>query len=208
MARTADVENYIIEAWPSDIRRYVGNKGLPDGSGLVGHNQDGWIHVTFQTDGAALWMLECVANHDTASETAYTSITTAFAHQTVDGDFDYNTGLMTANENIIETARYAAELFHAMHVVRQSDLWAEFSDRIDALVTGGALDLLTWLISQYDNILSIAVNAPHRLIYAGAAYAFGAAITNTRSPLTYADGCIMAAIGIQNDAGYFEEGMT
>jgi hypothetical protein len=164
-----------LRKMPADLLRYTGGAHC-DSSGMVGYNRGGFKSPAFQC-GAMLYMIRATLRGDQHGvDEGWRVIDATFRQQTDKGGFSQQGA---PHGGCSAAAFWLAEVNQAMLVLRESDLGANYKDRIDQLKPK-IHRAARWLAepAHQERLKRDDADAPNRLLFDALAYGLSGVLTD------------------------------
>jgi hypothetical protein len=165
----------LLRKIPPDLMRYTGG-AWPDTEGMVARNRGGFKSPEFQCGAMHAMLRAIVENNRRGVDRCWTAIDATFRYQTDKGGFSEK-GCPHGGPSA--TAFWLADLSEALLVLRESELGAEYKERIDGVVPK-IKKAAQWLAqpNYQDRLKREDAEAPNRLMYDALAYGLAGLLTH------------------------------
>lgn len=189
----------------------------PDGSGALGRNQAGYVHVRFQAGVQALADQAARGNDGGAVAGTVLALTYAFNHQQPSGDFELTwppaqgdkkpgaADLASGTACFLASAGLALVGLESSTWLRTNPVLAPSRARLDGLKPA-MTRAITWLMEQRSTLLLYDGQAPNRLLLDAVAFAAVGQWLGDTAALRQGRAFAYLALARQAPEGFFREG--
>lgn len=205
----------LIKSFDQLILESIATSDIPNSSGALGRNRDGYFHVRFQMGIQALADYAVFSESTLPLEYAVTAIEYAFEHQLPAGDFelvippDFTDQTPGEADLASGTSFFLSSLGISLVTLEQSDWYLSselesYKTRIENLrpqIEAAA----NWLLSKRTLLENADENAPNRLFFNALAYYSLGVWLNNNELKNVGIGFAESAITMKHPKGYFLE---
>lgn len=197
----------ILRKIPEDVLKDLMKAGMPDSSGLVGRNRDGWIHVAFQRGAGFSLAAAAVLNDLDAAEKAWSAIELAFLKQTNEGNFElgeFKGKKPTSVDDYSGVSFWLASVSRAILVARESEFSGNFKERIEILLPKIEKSA-NWLLKHKEELKQYDSRTANRLFFDALSFGLCGLVLNKDEFVDTGHKFLEAGLSLQRSDGVLLE---